>query len=487
MNKGESLGLRGDDLAKYVEAEFMKDPQALRAGNDQEALDFVRDVLYKRQFSGDNFASRGAKSIEEFNNRHPAFSLVVGQLFFRTPIRVFEEGVRITPGLQLLAPKFLDDLKGKNGHQRQVRAQGESLASLAVAGAVLSLYAEGKLTGDGAYENWRQQRTRGDGPQADVYTLKMADGSTWSYRGMDPISTPVKLMVNGMELLNRLSIRQAQGEFIDKPMWDQGMAYISAGMMSITSAFRDANLLTGLDGAAKVYEAIGDPEGEQDAWLKFMGEKLHMMVPNTFTKLAKTNDPTLKDPADFWQVVEHRLGHLGVDRKDIKTSYSYDVLGNTRRIADTGALWNIFSTATHEERARGMSPEAQFVMTELDRLQREAGAVYSPKVKHSLTGDFDLRTVLTSDGTETLYDRWQKNYRELEPEKVLYPILSEPLPDGTFQHKGLRRDLVEGVINQLKDAAFMKTMAEEQRVIDEVIDLQLNKAKSKAGLFDIKR
>src|SRR5690606_4379350 len=125
--------------------------------------------------------------------------LITGQLFFRTPIRVFEEGVRLTPGLQIIDPRFLKDLAGSNGVERQVRAQGEALMSLGIAGAVMTMYAEGRLTGDGDYSNFRQSKLRGDSSLPDQYTLKMRDGSTWSYRSFDPISTPIKIMVNGLE------------------------------------------------------------------------------------------------------------------------------------------------------------------------------------------------------------------------------------------------------------------------------------------------
>ena len=35
---------------------------------------------------------------------------VFGQIFFRTPIRVMEVGVRMTPGVQFFAPKYLEKI-----------------------------------------------------------------------------------------------------------------------------------------------------------------------------------------------------------------------------------------------------------------------------------------------------------------------------------------------------------------------------------------
>jgi hypothetical protein len=483
INKGVNLGLTGDALWKWVEKEAVKNPEALRKGTDEEALKFVRDVLYKKEFSGTGTASKAAIQYEETLKKFPSLKLVVGQLFFRTPIRVFEEGVRLTPGLQLLAPNFISDLAGKNGTLRQVRAQAEAMSSLAIAGAVLSLYGQGKITGDGAYSDWKQQRTREDGPLPPPYSILFADGSTWSYRSFDPLATPVKIMINGLERMDRLHLRESQGEFVNKDEFDKAMSYITVGTTAVAAAIRDANLVAGIDGTIKFFENLADPERKEDAMLKMVGEKLFLLVPNTLHKIAKDNDPTIKDPVTFWQVVEEKLVRpFGKD--DIKTPYSYDVLGNVRKLADTGSLWNVFSTSSLEERSRGMSEEGKFVMQELDRLSRVTGSTFKAPTKHSELGELDLRTMLAADGKSTLYDVWQKNYQAMGPDKVLYPILKEPMPDGTFKFKAARVELVQQTIKDLQDAAFYQMMSQEQKVIDRYIEQKLFEQKAKAGLFD---
>lgn len=486
INKGRNLGLTGEDLFRWVEKEAMRDPESLRKGTDEEALNFVRDVLYKRQFSGEGSASKAAVQYEETLKKFPSMKLVIGQLFFRTPIRVFEEGIRLTPGLQLLAPGFIQDLAGNNGTLRQVRAQAEAMSSLAVAGGVLSLYSMGRITGDGAYSDWKQQRTRTDGPLPEPYTIKMSDGSTWSYRSFDPLATPIKIMVNGLERMDRLHLRESQGEFIAKSEFDKAMAYVTVGTTAVAAAIRDANLVAGIDGTIKFFENLADPERKEDAMLKMVGEKLFLLVPNTLHKIAKDNDPTIKDPVTFWQVVEEKLLRpFGQD--DVKTPYSYDVLGNVRKMADTGSLWNVFSTSSVEERGKGMSEEGKFVMSELDRLSRVTGATFKPPTKHKELGDFDMRTIVAADGKSTLYDVWQKNYQEMQPDVVLYPIMKAEMPDGTFKTKALRVELVQQTISDMQDAAFYKMLSSEQVVVDKLIENTLKQERAKAGLFDSKR
>lgn len=500
INKGQNLGLTGDDLWKWVEKEIAGDSglltklgfkgnlEALGKATDEEALQFVKDTLYKREFSGNNFLSKAAKAYEEGMNKFPVLKLVIGQLFFRTPVRVFEMGGRLTPGLQILVPNFVDDLKGLNGPLRQVRAQAEAMTSLAITAAVLSAYGQGRVTGDLAYEDWKQGRHHGNGPAQPEYTFKFDDGSTWSYRNMDPIATPIKIIVNGLERLDRLRIKEAQGEFIDKDKYDKAMAYVIVGTTAIAAAIRDANLTEGVSQIYELAQNFSDPEKHDTAILKWVADKLKLAVPNTLTKIAQQNDPRIKDPVTFWQLVEQRLAvPLGIEMDDVKTPYSYDILGNKRRLADTGALWSSFSTATVEERIRGMSPEAQAVMLEMNRLERVTGTVYKPPTKIAALGDTDLRTILASDGKRTLYDVWQENYRAMEPEKILYPYAVSELPSGTYKEKGLKVDAIQRKVNEMQDIAFKQLLSQEQEVINRYIATKLYKATAKVGQFDVQQ
>lgn len=482
INKGLNLGLTGDDLFKYVEREAMRDPQALRKGNDDEALNFVRDVLYKRKFSGENGASKAAQWYEDGMKKFPSIKLVVGQLFFRTPVRVFEEGIRLTPGIQFLAPGFLKDLQGANGPLRQVRAQAEAMTSLVIASGVLSLYAQGRITGDGAYSDYKQQKNRVDGPQAEPYTIKMSDGSTWSYRGFDPIATPVKIMINALERMDKLRIREAQGEFIDKSFYKEPLALISVGVMSIATAIRDASLVEGASNFSKFVKTAFNPEEGESAFIKALGDKLFLLVPNTLHKIARDNDPQIRDPVTFWQMVEQKLLRpVGMDEG--KTAFAYDVLGNVRKANDTGALWNVFSTASVEERAKGMTEKEQFVLTEMDRLARTTGFIAKPPIKHPDFGETDMRTIMSSDGKRTIYDVWQQNYKAQNPVDPLYDVLSSQAPEGTFKYAGVKEETVRKIISDYQNNAFAITMSQEQKVMDKFISETLLKAKSNAGLF----
>lgn len=489
VNKALNLGLRGKELDEWVMAEAKKNLKDIRHGTDAEGLDYVRDILYKRRFSDDSMLGRAGQWVEHGLMKMPALKWATGQLFFRTPIRVIEEGLRLTPGVQMLMPNFLSDLAGKNGPTRQSLAQGQALLSLAFASAVVTKYAEGQIVGAGLTD-YRQRKVRMDSDLADPYTLMDAEGDTWSYRSFDPIATPMKIMATALEQLDLLKIREAQGEFIDKATYEKVMAQFSAGLMPIVLAIADANLLGGAATTYKLMTGLENAEGDHNTFIKYLGERLRWFVPNTAHKLYRTADPEFRDPVTLGQTVATQLGPIAPiieANTAIKTSKSYDILGNVRTVTDVGSLWSIFSEATPEERAKEHTPEELAILREMDRLAWVTGTTFTFGYKHEDTGDLDLRTVLTSDGSQTLYDKWNQKYRELNPAAALYPIVVAPLPDGTFAHKAAKVESIQRVLREYRNAAFRQLMAEEGELLERMIERKLREGQSKAGLWDVGR
>lgn len=490
VNKGVNLGYSGETLQAYVEKEAAANGKSLGFGSDKEALTFARDVLYKRAFAGDGKggwfkreSSNIAAGAEKMLRGGPELSLLVGQLFFRTPIRVFEEGIRMTPGVQILAPGFMRDLAGANGVQRQIRAQSESLVAVGFAGAVLSLYSQGRITASGVYMNANQEKVRKDGPGTPQNSIVFKDGTSWSYNKLDLIAIPMKIMTNALEGWDELTIKEAQEQYVNQPARRLIMARLSVATMAIAQAFKDSNLVSGLNGTINLGKELADPEGDEAAIIKKFGSEMAMFVPNTLHKIAQANDPAVRDPATWFQALETRLGH-NLFPSDIKTSYAYDALGEVRSPQNVGTIFNMFSPETPEKAERGHSPEHSAVMLEMDRLAQVAGATFtsiSPKQKE--TGSLDLRTMMTKDGTETLFDRLNRNYRDLNPAAILAPIAQSRAADGTYKYQGEKTAALQTTINTLRAAAMGKLLTEED-VRNRMVLESTNKARALGGQMD---
>ena len=188
MREGQDRGYGGAQLDTWVRNELNTNSAYLRSATDEAGKNYAKDMLFKREFSGNNPASKLALEYETFVKRNPIMK-IVGQLFFRTPIRIFQEGVRITPMLNLVTPGFLTDLAGKNGEQALIRSRGEAMMSLGVMGSVMSLYANGAITGGGPTDYLQNKQAQEAGFKP--YSIKLPDGTYWSYRSIEPLATPL--------------------------------------------------------------------------------------------------------------------------------------------------------------------------------------------------------------------------------------------------------------------------------------------------------
>jgi hypothetical protein len=472
QKEGEARGLSGPKLEHFVKTELDNNPDLFRVAADQSGVSYVDDLLFKRRFTGDNLPSRLAKGYERAVNEYPIMRLM-GQLFFRTPVRVFEEGFRLTAGLNLFVPKFKDDLLGRNGPMRQVRAQGEALLSYAIAGSVMMLYAQGKISGGGP-SDYKQRRTWEDGKVMEPYTIRFDDGSTFSFRNLDPFATPLKIITNALDRLAVVEYKKAQGEYVDKE-YKEILGWISAGTASIFQAVRDASLTEGIDQIIKLGEALSDPEAKDTALVKFMGQKAQLAIPNVIQKAQAVNHPFMNDPVEFEDFLRVRI-----NPGDPTVAKQYDALGNVRTVNNPVAGLLGVNITTQQQREYGKDPKALAVIRELSAIEIATGKKFYPPHKVADLPGVDLRTEPTADGRTTLYDRWQQIYAKSDVKDVLYSLLVEGKGIGglgTQSADGLKSQIAADVITNFRNLAFQQLLFEEKQAF-------AKKMQSQQGKFD---
>ena len=474
-DRGIDRGLTGEALTQWIKVEFEKNGALFKQAMNETGRNYVDDLLFKREFSGTNQASRLARGYERFVNNNPAMR-ILGQLFFRTPVRVFEEGMRLTPGVNLITPNFISDLKGLNGTARQVRAQGEAMLGYSIAASVMAMYANGAITGGGPSE-WKQRRGLENSKKYEPYTIVFKDGSTFSFRNLDPFATPLKILVNALDRYQMLEYRRRQGEYVGKEE-KEILAWFGVGVGSVAQAIRDANLAAGFDQGLTLAEALADPEAKETMLTKFFGQKAQLAVPNVLTKTQQQFAPMLTDPASIEQFFKARINPA-----DPKVPKRYDALGNVVQIANPGAAFTGINITTPEMREAVVPKKTQEVLKELSNIEIATSSSFQAPFKRGETGDLDLRLAMTADGSETLYDRWNRYVAEMNLVVPLHNALvkNKALSYGSKSYDGLKIKLARDIISDARDAAFARLMAQETGVSQRYIQELQNKNRSMMG------
>ena len=472
MTEGISRGLKGHKLQNFINRELEARPEAFQKATNKEGRDYVQDVLFKRDFSGKGSASKLAKGYEAYVNKNPIMRMA-GQLFFRTPVRVFEEGIRLTPGLNLISPGFLSDLSGANGSMRQIRAQGEAMMSYAIAGSVFSLYATGNVTGS-LGEDYKQRRQAENAGELEPYSMRFSDGSTFNFRNFDPFSTPIKIMVNALERAETLMYRAEQGEKISQTDMMFNQAMISVAVGSVAQSIRDANLASGVDAIFTLVEDLQDEDGSEQL-IKFAGQKVQTFLPNTYYKIQMLDNPVLGDPATLEAFIRYRI-----NPDDPLVPKQYTALGRPRTLSNPMANLIYFDRSTAEEKKRGVPDKELRVEQFLYRLAQVGNTHFTAPYQHKFLRNVDLRTRMTSDGKESYYDRWMRYTHESGLIDALDTLRG--LPMGTESDVGVAEAEAKSMINEFREISFIKLMMEESGVTEEYIRNEIMRAENQAGM-----
>jgi len=461
--EGAKRGLSGAELDSYIVKHFERDKGLFKEATDQIGQNVTDDLLFKRKFSGEGL-SKVPQKYEEIVNEWPITRLF-GQLFFRTPVRVFEEGFRLTPGLNLITPHFLSDLRGARGEAQQVRAQGEALLAYGIAGTVFSLYAQGRITGSGG--DFKQRRGLEDTEKYDTYSFKFKDGSTFGFRNLDPFSTPMKIIVNVLDAYSDLAKRQAQGEDMSGHM-KRLEATIGAATGGIAMAIKDANLTTGISEVMDLFDILGDPEGTSDKTQKYVGKKLTMFIPSIVKKGIAFNEPQMNDPKTAWDAL-----NASIHPSDESIPKQYTAMGRERVNTNPLAALTAFQYEGAGEKGKGIDPKELYVQQRLAWITEQTGKYFTAPYKVDIPGydKIDLRDEKTADGKTTLYTRWMQEFRKagyVEQTYTLLKGLEGAAPVGNAIDVGPQTTAVIQSLSNFRKAAFM-TMVMRERNLGNVI------------------
>lgn len=484
---GLQRGLKGDNLTEWVKNTIQNNKDLLRRAESEHGISLTNDLLFSSDFSGTNAGSALAKKYEQLVQSFPLLK-IMGQLFFRTPVRVFEAGIRMTPGLNLATfavdgGKFFKDLSGSNGPARQLIARGEMFMSYAFAVGTMTAYATGNITGDGGSLDYREQRKLIDAGWRP-YSIKVGD-TYYSYRNLDPFATPLKIITNTLDRFQMLDYRKAQGEFDAKSESKEMFARAGLIFGATIGAIKDASLTSGIGDTIDLVTAIGDPERNETKIEKFLGSKMQLAVPNAIRRAERYLVPGMgvaNDPTTMEQFMTATINPASPT-----VTKQFDALGNQRSPITPGLLGYFgLDFADAKTRTRDL-PKAQIeTLKEIADLSAATGKRFIPSYKsEKLYPGKDLREEMSYDGRNTVYNKAMEQFNKEMPYYAEEFFSSwKGAPAGRRGEPGPKAVAFEKLQNRVWENSLRSVLQYDQKAFDARNKALQGKYDVRSGVFE---
>jgi hypothetical protein len=123
--EGVNAGLDGDALSLHVQGRLMDAFDSAGRATNPALLQEAKIATYQQDLLPGTFG----KSVNDFRNSYPALKVILP--FVPTPVNLFRNGVKLTPGLNLVQSEYRQMLSGSMGSDQQAQAIGQmALGSL---------------------------------------------------------------------------------------------------------------------------------------------------------------------------------------------------------------------------------------------------------------------------------------------------------------------------------------------------------------------
>ena len=475
-------GYRGEEINMWVKKRLQEKPELYKRAANEEGISYANDLLFRAEFSGIGLLSGAAKGYESAVRQFPLLRLA-GQLFFRTPVRVFEAGVRLTPLVQFTpGTKMLSDLFGYNGVAKQIKAQGEVMFSYGVMMATFTAYANGNITGSGAGLHYQERRRLEETEGWQPYSLKW-NGQYISFRNFDPFSTPLKIMVNALERYERMDMERAQGVYDNTDRHKEVLAVMSTALGSTIQAVKDANLAAGAAEWIDLFEAFSDVERSEGKFVRMFKNKAQLLVPNSLRKGIKAfgeDQNVLTDPVTVEQSIESI-----VNPSSPSVTPAYDALGNKTNTIKQGFLYYL-GIEVLSKGQRKLDNEQLWALKEIAKMTIQTGSKFIPPFKsEKFYPGSDLRGVMISGSNETVYNAAMKVYSQLmKDDAIWYLKNSKDLSTGRRGSKGTRVTGFENLVKRKWEQALATVVGNDPRAMEAVSNKLTDTYNVKTGQSD---
>ena len=310
IERANNMKLKGEKKEAYILARLQDmGREGLKNLTDEGALDLVRSLLYKNKLkrvfkdssgkahwenqfkdsplrhTAERYESATA-AWEDLMKDHPFYRLLLTP-FWRTPVRLVNEAIRLSPFLQQMHPTFMDDLAGVNGMARQARASSEAMVAHSWLMYVTVKYAQGEITGSGDVDFTKKMQNTNSGVGLPPHVIEWSEGNGMSYLRAEPIRLPTQLWIDTLENYRKRTVKQGMGGYGDEmDLQEEFMADMGVVLGALLTTVQDTQLLKGITDIVKMggdtfdtFRTEDDSTEGFEPLLKYWTKKAMMVVP----------------------------------------------------------------------------------------------------------------------------------------------------------------------------------------------------------------
>jgi len=424
--EGLSQGLDGDALTQHVQGRLMSSFDGAGRATDFKALAEAKVATFQQDLPATGTFGMGAfgYGLNTFRNNYPPLRIILP--FVPTPVNLFRNGVKLTPGLNLVQSEYRQMLSGAMGPEQQAQAMGQMAMGSLFLGTSATLAYEGRITGAGPSDPKAKSDLLNAGWKPYSFVMKNADGTvTYApYGRFDPVAMPLGMMADAM------SVAMHPDQIVAKNAKPMVEALATGMLKSLTDKLYLQNL-------NHVIQAIDDPDASM--W-KVAGGIAGEYVPLSSALKAANPDPNMRDARDF---MDRAL--QGIPGFSQSIPAKYDAWGDP--VSVHKGLW--------------ATDKGSIVDHEMGRMATEQNLSLGAPPPTG-RGGVDLRQLKMADGSDA-YEKLQQLSGQPAPgvprlkDKVADLINSDTykntLVDGPGETKGTRLSAILDVVRGYRGAA----------------------------------
>ncbi len=282
----DAAGLKGSEKMEFVKGYVERSFDESGFGLNPAGREYADKATFTADFDSQSkyLGERTLGKLQRGFMANPWSRLLVTP-FFRTPMRLFEQGFRMTPGANLVMGRFRDDLLGRNGVGAAYTARGQMAVGMAMMTSTWMLAEEGRITGVYRWDkNVKEPRKNLRVPPESIKI-----GDQWfSYSQWEPLATVIRITATAVERKNRLLV-EGHDRYVEDI--EQINALMAGAFTGTLNSLRAAPMMEGIDQWFKLAESLSDENtSAAEAGAKTLASFAKSFTPNLLNKALNSAD-----------------------------------------------------------------------------------------------------------------------------------------------------------------------------------------------------